>query len=416
MLDGVVEYALGGVVQGWVKASLPGVACRVFLRGAKFSDPLLADLVARSEGGGQVLSFKIVAGTVGIGELVSGEVEIVAACDGYERVLPLWHVLKLAHEMAKLTDRQRESLEFWRKAADVKQFDDGTSIAPLCGFGAASFDGDAVIGRNGHLFLGAGSNKVSELYQRDYPGKATQWANLFRARLDALNEVGIPFRQIVIPEKSSVLPQLCPFPASRPSSVFMELQEEVSRAGVSDRVLFPFLDRPVGDSDDFARVDSHLSTAGCRRLLAEVIEACGLSCPRLVETSKRILLKGDLGGKFHGDWKESVEVAQSLSCGNSVLVPTLVREGNPVGGGHKGIERIWICDDAPIKLRVVAFANSFFERGVLSTQLSWWFARIFKEFHFIWSPALPMAYVKQVRPDLVVCQTIERFLRVVPES
>ena len=47
--------------------------------------------------------------------------------------------------------------------------------------------------------------------------------------------------------------------------------------------------------------------------------------------------------------------------------------------------------------------------------LSWWFARIFAEFHFVWDPRMDAEYVAAEKPDWVICQTVERFLPSVPE-
>ena len=84
--------------------------------------------------------------------------------------------------------------------------------------------------------------------------------------------------------------------------------------------------------------------------------------------------------------------------------------------GHIGTKFVWKNAAAPFDLKVVAFANSFFERGGTARSLSWWCCRAFREFHFIWSPDLDMGYVREVAPDWVICQTIERFLPRTPQN
>jgi hypothetical protein len=88
----------------------------------------------------------------------------------------------------------------------------------------------------------------------------------------------------------------------------------------------------------------------------------------------------------------------------------------PPNGEHVGIRCVWTNTNAPVPLRVVAFGNSFFERGASGANLSWWAARWFREFHFIWSPFVDYDYIDRVAPDVVVCQTIERFLPMVPRA
>jgi hypothetical protein len=60
------------------------------------------------------------------------------------------------------------------------------------------------------------------------------------------------------------------------------------------------------------------------------------------------------------------------------------------------------------------FGNSFFHNGNLPNQLSWWAKHFFAELTFVWDPALDWSVVDEVRPDIVVAQTVERFLHRVP--
>jgi hypothetical protein len=93
----------------------------------------------------------------------------------------------------------------------------------------------------------------------------------------------------------------------------------------------------------------------------------------------------------------------------------LVVQENPAEG-HLGTRLVWQNLAAPFDVKVVAFANSFFERGGNARALSWWCSRAFREFHFIWTPDLDMDYVRAAAPDWVICQTIERFLLRPPQD
>jgi hypothetical protein len=84
--------------------------------------------------------------------------------------------------------------------------------------------------------------------------------------------------------------------------------------------------------------------------------------------------------------------------------------------GHLGRRYIWRNRAAPIKKRVLAFGNSFFESGNMPQHLSWWFARWFQEFQFVWTNNLDRTIVDEYRPDIIVCQTIERFLAAAPQE
>jgi hypothetical protein len=112
--------------------------------------------------------------------------------------------------------------------------------------------------------------------------------------------------------------------------------------------------------------------------------------------------------------KEKFFIAKSIiSSDGERCEPEVINSVDPKEG-RIGIRRSWRCPAAPIQMKVLVFGNSFFERGGDSTSLSWWFARIFSEFHFIWSPEMSPEEIEFLKPDLVVGQTIERFMRVVP--
>ncbi|RZT97607.1 hypothetical protein EV670_1998 [Rivibacter subsaxonicus] len=165
--------------------------------------------------------------------------------------------------------------------------------------------------------------------------------------------------------------------------------------------------------DCFQLRDSHLSTEGARRVVVQVMNALDLSFDEPTLEFEDRLLRGDLAGRFAGDQRELVRLATRVSFAGRSSHPVVVDSVDP-SSGHKGMRRVWKNAAAPFPHRVVAMANSFFERGGASTQLSWWFSHLFAEFHFCWDPELDEDYVSKVSPDIVICQTIERFLRAVP--
>jgi hypothetical protein len=64
----------------------------------------------------------------------------------------------------------------------------------------------------------------------------------------------------------------------------------------------------------------------------------------------------------------------------------------------------------------LVFGNSFFEKGSNAHQLTCWFAHYFAEVMFIWSPDMKIGMLKKYKPDLVICQSIERFTRLAPSN
>ena len=64
----------------------------------------------------------------------------------------------------------------------------------------------------------------------------------------------------------------------------------------------------------------------------------------------------------------------------------------------------------------MVFGNSVFEHGETPLNLSWWCVRFFREFYFFWLPETLPGTVDEIGADVVIAQTVERFLFVDPPS
>ena len=299
--------------------------------------------------------------------------------------------------------------------------------------GTTSADNSAIVGRNGNLFIYRANNDIFSLYQMERTSAAVteladRWNALIEKRRDEIQQSpSTTFIQLIIPDKSSVYPDLFPIQISYPSSILAvleplcNLQEYLSVVDIFSKSDF--------SEPYYLKSDSHLSDRGSfwllRQLLTSLADRGGrlaeLVAPGLNEMdtyrsfdSTRIVT-GDLGPRFFGvplyETVPTISNAFSHKYLNSVA---LITEDN-AQNAHNGMKMVWKNPSAPIEIKVVAFANSFFERGAAPSGLSWWCKTLFSEFHFIWSPELDMEYVNNVRPDLVICQTVERFLRIVPD-
>lgn len=294
--------------------------------------------------------------------------------------------------------------------------------------GLRSLDGSSVLGRGGHAFLTGGSNDVAGLFGRDEadPWVRTlnrRWIDLFLARAEKLGAAGIRYVQLVIPEKVSVLHELAPFVPRAPSCLLAQIERGARSEPSLTSVYVSALD--VLASPDleeraelFFRLDTHLTAAGCIAILGSILAALGYPplapLPLAEATEPR---GGDLSRRLCGApllERYRTLTAESIAALGDDL--NLLDAVDPAGGKHIGTRRVWRNRNAPVQMRAVAFGNSFFERGAAPYTLSWWCARHFQEFHFVWSPAIQFEYIDAIKPDLVVGQTIERFLGWVPES
>lgn len=285
--------------------------------------------------------------------------------------------------------------------------------------GLESPERDAVLGREGYLFLIGGSNNLRDLYEQpsteeqrsDLRLTATRWSKVFARRQEFCTEAKIRYVQCIIPEKLTVLRDLIDGPAEKTALLGLVeslIEHEPSWVNVSD----PFL----GEVDRrrlWAKNDSHLSPYGAWLTSILLCRKLGLDETVLAKATFTLpaLYRGDLSRRVFGIGLREVQFdPQEDPVIAPAQGPTLVESVTPPDRAHIGTKRVWRRDDAPFNLRVVAFANSFFDTGENASRISWWASRIFREFHFLWNPNFDFAYLQQVKPDIVIGQTIERFL------
>jgi hypothetical protein len=286
--------------------------------------------------------------------------------------------------------------------------------------GLVSPDGAVVAGHEGQLFLVGGSNGLAQQYRENEAGAGVQavaagWHRVLAARAAACAAAGRGFLQLLIPDKSSSLPQLFPREQGVPTPYWRALAARVAAdAALPPRVMFLLPHMAALGPAAWPRTDTHLSARGCHAVLLAACAAMGLQPPFADACFDRTdISSGDVAGRhFPGVTllEETFEPrAEQIA---SWPAPDLVEEVDP--GRHLGRRMVWRTPAAPIRARIVVFGNSYFERGLAPRSISWWFARAFSEFHFCWLPELDEDYVRAVQPDWVVCQTVERFLPQVP--
>ena len=286
--------------------------------------------------------------------------------------------------------------------------------------GLVSPDGSMVAGHDGQLYLVGGSNGLAQQYRENEAGAGVQtvaagWHRVLAARAATSAAADRGFLQLLIPDKSSSLPQFFPRLQGVPTPYWRALAARVAAdAALSPRVKFLLPETAALGAAAWPRTDTHLSARGCHAVLLAACAAMGMQAPFTDACFDRTdISSGDVATRlFPGVMllEETIEPRAEQIAGWPV--PDLVEEVDP--GRHLGRRVVWRTPTAPIRARVVVFGNSFFERGMAPRSISWWFARAFSEFHFCWLPELDEDYVRAVQPDWVVCQTVERFLPQVP--
>ncbi len=343
--------------------------------------------------------------------------------------LDIWRPLTAANYVNSLLDHEIST--FIKQISQVKklqildQINNSALITaskrPGIHCGRISDDEAVILGRNGNIFLRSGSNNLFKIYTDLEFVNVNSWHEKLLHRITISKKIKASFIQIFIPEKSSVIYWKTPYPAEKGSKGWHSLMERLKADASTKSNVFDFLSKIENKFESeiiFRPFDSHLSTFGCLKLVNNFVNDYFPNTIFYTGNETIIDLHSDLGGRFTDDG----DVLEKSICFDSLknfegkeLKPEIIRQFTP-STGHLNTRIIWHCPLAPISKKVICFGNSFFERGSASISLSWWFSRLFSEFHFIWSPHVDEDYLIENRPDIVIGQTIERFLGTPPNS
>lgn len=285
--------------------------------------------------------------------------------------------------------------------------------------GTLTPNGVVIAGHNHHLFLIGGSNNLILQYKQENNSRAIadQWLNLIGKRYSTLAARGIKFSQLIIPEKASILADSMPFEIDPPTPLYRMLAGQL-RCQSNATFFTDFNDvfmRASDRRDLYLKIDSHLTCRGAHRLFSTFMQQIDLPVPALPFTELGRSPLADLGRHFSsiGFAEDDLEPDPVALPTSAIDIVCLVNERNE---RHLGTRLVFHNARAPFQKRAVAFANSFFSYGTTPQELSWWMMRWFREYHFIWSGDIDYNYIDKVQPDIVIAQTIERFLPNVPNS
>lgn len=285
--------------------------------------------------------------------------------------------------------------------------------------GMLNIDKSVIVGKEGHLFLYGGTNELKKQYDCK-PSQTTvdRWTNLISNRAARSKELGAKYLQVFIPEKQSVSPELFPDSITTPTPLLQIIQNhERSSKHILDahnvlRTLFT-----INGLHPFRKTDSHLSFHGALSLanaLHQEISGKDIAMdqPRMFHE----YASGDLGKKFgFGNVLEKLNSPDESSWDFAKNKPNIIRRVDPQQG-HTGTMRAWKQEKPLLDKTVLVFGNSMFERGINPSGLSWWMSHIFREFIFFWSASMDDKLIALHRPDIVICQTVERFMPSVPSE
>lgn len=286
--------------------------------------------------------------------------------------------------------------------------------------GIVSSDCAAMLGQDGHLFLIEGTNNVREIFKKEYGQEdaermAAAWAELILRRQKFVTGQGRAFIQIAIPEKISVMRELMDGQMSSPSATLSALEQKLAAAMDSKHFVsgIAVLNQiPFGMA--FRKADSHLNPAAAFALFRQICAHLNINIVDNIPFDIPVTVNGDLARRFFGH--EMYDVCMTAREPKFKSGMQLVSSHIPSYGGHVGKRYIFRNPLAPIRKKVVLFGNSFFDNHVWQGSVSYWMAIWFQEYHFIFKPEMEEDYITAENPDIVICQTIERFLELLPAS
>lgn len=229
---------------------------------------------------------------------------------------------------------------------------------------------------------------------------------------------GFKYLQTIIPEKLTALRGSAPTAIKGPTLLFQEVEKRVNNHAYYVSGLQPF-DHWAKRDSPYLATDTHFSAAGAQAMFIQILESVD---PELIPAVQNIRMDtlsyeaGDLADRFSGLPLYSRKYEPSISQMNEFSKGiTLTRRYFPPSG-FIGRSFAWTNSTAPSDLSVLVFGNSFFGGGDLPGQLAWWGKRFFKNFRLEWNPSFDWNVVNEVSPDIIIGQTIERFLPKLPAA
>ncbi len=283
---------------------------------------------------------------------------------------------------------------------------------------------DVHIGREGWLFLVAGSNSVKDLYKDPSSftdDHAQRWAELLNGREARLSGMGCQYIHLPAPEKLTVMHDYFDGQIENLEGSPIHYLNKFYSASVPS-LLNPlvFFGQQKDDYKLYWKTDTHWSFWGC--FSAYQLLCCELGVEPNVNLVGYPYSEGevlfDLASKLDEPYTETARFYQLAQTAERIGANVLVdfKERNELIDEislHVGSSVVYKNDSSDaIDKKLILFGDSFAEyRPHLLTGM---LAETFSEVHFIWNSSIDFDYVAKVKPDIVVTELAERFMTRVP--
>jgi alginate O-acetyltransferase complex protein AlgJ len=281
------------------------------------------------------------------------------------------------------------------------------------------------VGADGWLYWVGRAGEVEAFYGDSPTSRRVlrRWARLIGRRAARLERLGIRHAHVVVPDKLAVYPDLLgrPFPGvdDPPCARLARLVERETGVGMVD-LLAPLraarVEEPV-----YLKTDTHWTYRGYLTAYRALCESLGapVAAHVFAGSSARERFVFDLGEKISPAVDEEYcaydfpRRAARVDANALVQVRESGRAVRP-RGLFVGSRVVLRNDAAPDPRRLVLFGDSYiYSPGARLTAM---LAETFSEVHAIWSANIDWGYVEAVRPDVMIFEIAERFLREIPND
>jgi hypothetical protein len=261
---------------------------------------------------------------------------------------------------------------------------------------------DVIHGEDGWLFLARGNHfvldyitgnmEVTEQSFKDFDDTISERSELCAA-------IGAPYKHLVLPDKHSIIPQY--FPYKGIIRLFDPYEKKCLKA--LPHIVYPLDVLTSAAFPTVLRTDTHLNDFGFALASAATIASLtgGDQDEYYEGLAKSITKKRDIAGDLGFRFEPKIRAPEM--CLEVDWDTELV--GNEVVSGSNGVVDIWTTRNAKHDARLLMFGGS---SGRAMARM---FSKYFREVVFFRTAFLHKDIMDELRPDFVVTQTVERYLR-----
>lgn len=250
----------------------------------------------------------------------------------------------------------------------------------------------ALVGKNGFLFLRNDKNKVFRQISGEYtltPLEVARWKAEIDYRADACRSVGAQYLYLIVPNKHCVYPQYL-----ADGHVISEARIARKLETASPHVLYPCdLLKEYGELA-YYRTDTHWTSVGCAVVWNEIAGKLRLGTALDIAQTKQVTMVGDLGNKLS---------PQQTSIADELDIETGTVETWNNGLHNRGFASIHTNKNSNLK-RAIIFGDSFTASHIK------YISAYFSDLYFVNSNLFSLDLIQKLAPDVVITQTVERFI------